>query len=149
MRTSIFQNSNENIVRISALKVFIASLCLPGDLVSNIINKEAYRKPQVSYINFQSRNSYNIFVAILENRCPHQFIMSLTDLQREKIISISASIKEGQDQNLNNRICTLKVPCFLVLGFRNQNIFHSRSGLFQDPGSQVPQIRIFSWEKTF
>ena len=52
MKTLIFQNSNENIVRISALKVFVASwglpgsfLGLPGDLVSNIINKEAYRKP--------------------------------------------------------------------------------------------------------
>ena len=72
MRTSIFQNSNENIVRISALKFFVASwglpgsFCgLPGDLVSNIINKEAYRKPQGSYKNFQGRNSYNIFVGFL------------------------------------------------------------------------------------
>ena len=47
------QNSNENIVRISALKFFVASwglpgsfLGLPGDLVSNIINKEAYRSPK-------------------------------------------------------------------------------------------------------
>ena len=47
------QNSNENIARISALKVFIASwglpgsfLGLPGDLVRNTINKEAYREPQ-------------------------------------------------------------------------------------------------------
>ena len=30
MRISIFQNSNKNIVRISALRVFIASLGLPG-----------------------------------------------------------------------------------------------------------------------
>ena len=66
------QNSNENIVRISALKFFVASWGLPGsflglprDLVSNIINKEAYRKPQRSYKNFQGRNPYNIFVAIL------------------------------------------------------------------------------------
>ena len=69
------QNSNENIVRISALKFFVASwklFGLPGDLVSNIINKEAYRKPQkasrkpqVSFKNFQGRNPYNIFVAIL------------------------------------------------------------------------------------
>ena len=73
------QNSNKNIVRISALKFFVASwglpgsfLGLPGDLVSNIINKEAYRKPQKasrkpqgSYKNFQGRNPYNIFVAIL------------------------------------------------------------------------------------
>ena len=47
------QNSNENIVRIPALNFFVASwglpgrfLGLPGDLVSNIINKEACRKPQ-------------------------------------------------------------------------------------------------------
>jgi hypothetical protein len=53
MKTSIFQKSNENIVRISARKFFGASLGLPGsffglhgDIVSNIINKEAYRKPQ-------------------------------------------------------------------------------------------------------
>ena len=46
------QNSNENIVWISALNVFVASWGLPGsfwglpgDLVSNMINKEAYRKP--------------------------------------------------------------------------------------------------------
>ena len=82
MKTSIFQNSNENIVRISALKFFVASLehlgsflGLPRDLVSNITKKEAYRKspkasrkPQGSYKNFQGRNLYNIFVAILENR---------------------------------------------------------------------------------
>jgi hypothetical protein len=47
------QNSNENIVRISALKFFVASWGLPGsflglsgDLVNSIVNKEAYRKPQ-------------------------------------------------------------------------------------------------------
>ena len=42
------QNSNDNIVRISALNFFVASWGLPGscsglfgDLVSNVINKEA------------------------------------------------------------------------------------------------------------
>jgi hypothetical protein len=52
MKTSIFKNSNKNIVRISALKYFVASWGLPGrllgvsgDLVCNIINKEANRKP--------------------------------------------------------------------------------------------------------
>ena len=67
------QNSNENIVRISALKFFVASWGLPGDLVSNnIINKEAYRKPkkasrnpQGSLKDLQGRNSYNIFVGFL------------------------------------------------------------------------------------
>ena len=64
---------------ISALNFFVASWGLPGslfglpwDLVSNNINKEAYRKPQKasrkppgSYKKFQGRNPYNIFVAIL------------------------------------------------------------------------------------
>jgi hypothetical protein len=51
-------------------------LGLRGDLVSNIINKETYRKPQGNYKNFQGWNSFNIFVAILENPCPHKFILS-------------------------------------------------------------------------
>ena len=70
--SSFRKKSNENIVRISALKFYVASwglpgsfLGLPGDLVSEIINKEAYRKPQGSYKYFQGRNPYNIFVAIL------------------------------------------------------------------------------------
>ena len=53
MKTSIFQNSNENIVRISALKFFVASLGHPGsflglprDLVSNTIIKENTRSPK-------------------------------------------------------------------------------------------------------
>ena len=69
------QNSNK---RISALKFFEASWGLPGsflglprDFVSNIINKEANRKPQGSYKNFQGRNPYNIFVGFLvENMTP-------------------------------------------------------------------------------
>ena len=72
------QNSNENIVKIPALKFFVASWGFPGscfglsgDLVSNIINKETYRKPQKlpgspkeAIKNFQGRNPCNIFVAI-------------------------------------------------------------------------------------
>ena len=49
----ISKKTNKNIVRISALKAFIAILGLPGsflglsgDLVSNIKNKEAYRNPK-------------------------------------------------------------------------------------------------------
>ena len=68
------KNSNENIVKISALKFFASwglpggFFGLPGDLASNIINKEAYRKsqkaprrPQGSYKEFQGRNSYNTY----------------------------------------------------------------------------------------
>jgi hypothetical protein len=75
-------------------KFFVASWVLPGsflghpgELVSNIINKEDYRKPQKasrkpqgSYKKFQGRKPYNSFVAILENLCPHKLILSLTDL---------------------------------------------------------------------
>ena len=50
MKTSIFQNSNENIVRISALKFFVASLGHPGsflglprDLVNTGSPKEAIK----------------------------------------------------------------------------------------------------------
>ena len=73
------QNSNENIVRISALEFFEASWGLPGDLVSNSINKEAYRKLLGSYKNFQGRNPYNIFVGFLvQTMTPN--ISKLTDL---------------------------------------------------------------------
>ena len=41
------QNSNENIVKISGLKIFVASWGLPGDLVSNI------NKPTGSSKSFQ------------------------------------------------------------------------------------------------
>ena len=99
MKTSIFKNSNKNTVSIS--EIFCSFLedfwgisggfleAFWGFLgtVSNIINKEVYRKPQKaskkpqgSYTNFQGRNPYNIFVAISENGCPHKLIMSLTDL---------------------------------------------------------------------
>ena len=64
---NLFYEDIENIVRISALKFFVASWGLPGDLVSNIIDKEAYRTPQKasrnppgSYKKFQGRNPYNI-----------------------------------------------------------------------------------------
>ena len=70
---SSFRHYNENIVRISALKFFAAFWRLPGSflglsgdlLVSNIINKEAFRKPKEGYKNFQGRNPYNIFVGFL------------------------------------------------------------------------------------
>ena len=54
---------------ISAMKFFVASWGLSGDLVSNIINEEGYRKlkklpgsPQEA----QGRNFRNIFVGILD-----------------------------------------------------------------------------------
>ena len=55
--------------KISAQNFFVVFWGLPGDLVSNIINKEANRKPhkasrkpQGGYKNFQGRNPYKIFV---------------------------------------------------------------------------------------
>ena len=73
------QNSKKNIVRISALEFFGASWGLPGDLLSNIINKEAYRKLLGSYKNFQGRNPYNIFVGFLVQMMTPN-ISKLTDL---------------------------------------------------------------------
>ena len=50
------QKNNKNIVRISALKFFVASwgfpgsfFGLPGDLVSNDIYKETYKKSQKAF----------------------------------------------------------------------------------------------------
>ena len=37
--------------------------------------------PNYAFKKFQGRNSYNIFVAILENQCLHKCILSLSDLQ--------------------------------------------------------------------
>ena len=67
------QNSNKNIVRISALKFFVASWGLPGDLVSNIINKEAYKKPQGNYKKFQGRNLDNVFVILVQKLTPKRY----------------------------------------------------------------------------
>ena len=85
---------------------------LPGDLVFTIINKKAYRKPQKasrkpqgSYINFQGRNPYNIFVAILENQCPHKFILSLTDLSYVFVFYI-----ECGSWNSNLKLFLVPVP---------------------------------------
>ena len=66
------QNSKESIVNISALKFFVASwglpgifLGLPGDLVSNIMNKEVYRKLpgslQKATKNFRAENLLQYF----------------------------------------------------------------------------------------
>ena len=55
------QNSNKNIVKISALKFFVASWGLPGDFVSNIMDKEAYKKPTKSCKNFLGRKAWQYF----------------------------------------------------------------------------------------
>ena len=60
-KISLSQNSNEIISGFLPWNF----LQLPGDLVSNIINMEAYKKPQGSYKKFQGRNPYKIFIAIL------------------------------------------------------------------------------------
>ena len=102
------------IVRISALKFFIASwglpgsflglpesfLGLPGDLVSNIINKETYRKPekasrkrQGSYKNFQGRNPYNIFVSFsVQTMTPIRHFEINLPLVRENKLNTSEGV---------------------------------------------------------
>ena len=49
----------------SALKFFVASWGLPGDLVFNIINKGAYRKPPGRFKKFQGRNPEIISLVFL------------------------------------------------------------------------------------
>jgi hypothetical protein len=44
--SKLLPKNQQNYFWISALIFFAASWLLPGNLVSNIINKEAYRKPQ-------------------------------------------------------------------------------------------------------
>ena len=97
MKKLIFKNSNKNIGRISALKVFRHNLAdklilfKPGRVGANYnpthyclphprIQKAIYN-PVSSQKNFQGRNPYRIFVAILENQCLHKFLLSLSDLQ--------------------------------------------------------------------
>ena len=60
---------------------------LPGDLVCNIINKEAYRKPQKasmkppgSYKKNSGQKSRNNFVGFLSKRWNQKDILKLTDL---------------------------------------------------------------------
>ena len=61
MKTSIFQNSNENIVRISALKFFVASsghpgsfLGLPRDLVNTGSPKKTPESPKEAIKTFRA-----------------------------------------------------------------------------------------------
>ena len=63
---------------------------LPGELVCNIINKEAYRNPQKAsrkppgrYKKFQGRNSEIISLIILSKRWNQKDILKLTDLYHE------------------------------------------------------------------
>jgi hypothetical protein len=82
MKSSIFQNSNENIVKISAMKsvtlffyvsdsslghnlVFTGTLFLISTFLIYVRNGK--HKHMVCK-NFQRRNPYNIFVAILEDQ---------------------------------------------------------------------------------
>ena len=70
----------------SALKFFVASRGLPGDLVSNIINKEGYWKPKKlpgspkSYKKFQGRNSEIFSLVFWMKLIFHKDILKLTDL---------------------------------------------------------------------
>ena len=87
MRTSIFQNSNEKIVRISSLTVFIASLGLPvGFLIYNITYlvphkaQKASRKLPGSYKKFQGRNAEIISLVFWKKFSDQKDILKLTDL---------------------------------------------------------------------
>ena len=87
------KNSNKNIVRISALNFFCSFMGaswklfgLPGDLVSNIINKEAYKNPKKlpgSYKNFQD-NLLTIFWLLFWSKQRHQKDILKSDIKSWK-----------------------------------------------------------------
>ena len=80
------------IATISALKSFVAYWGLPWDLASNIINKEAYRKPQKD-IKTSGQKSLNIFVAILvETMTPKRHFEINWPLNPNKFVSITRII---------------------------------------------------------
>ena len=71
----------------SFLGAFWKLFWLPGDLVCNIINKEAYRKPQKasrkppgSYKKFQGRNPEIISLLFWDKLIFHKDIIKSTDL---------------------------------------------------------------------
>ena len=86
------QKSNENIVRISALKGFIASLGIPGS--SMILLTIVPRKPSGSYKKFQGRNPYNIFFAILvETMTPKRHFKINWPLEVQTVLTIKHNDK--------------------------------------------------------
>ena len=112
------QNSNENIVRISALKLFVASLGFPGDLLSNIINKKAYRKPQTAagkpqgiFKNVQGRIPYNISVGLLvETMTPKRhFEINWPLVRKERCALLPFSDMSCQALKILNRKLALYV----------------------------------------
>jgi hypothetical protein len=63
---------------------------LPGDLVCNIISKEAYRKPQKAsrkLQKIQGRNPDIISLVIWKKQSFHKDILKLTDLQNSVILT--------------------------------------------------------------
>ena len=67
---------------ISALNFFVAFwklFGLPRDLVSKIINKEAYRKPPGSYKKFQGRNPEIFLLVFWMKPIFHKDILKLKD----------------------------------------------------------------------
>ena len=94
MKNQFHPKYQRNYFWFSALKFFVASCWLfedfwasPGDLVSNNINKEAYRrpqkafrKPQGSYKQFQGRNPEIISLVFWMKLIFHKDILRLTDL---------------------------------------------------------------------
>ena len=94
MKTSIFQNSNKNIVRISSLKVFIASLGLPGSILGLSLDlvgrkptgspksfQKAPRKVQKFQLQIQGRNPMEIISFVFWKKLSfHKDIIELNDL---------------------------------------------------------------------
>ena len=70
MKNQFHPKYQQNYFWITALKFFVASWGLPGDLVSNTINKEAYKKPQTFFKKLKQScltlKFFNSFTHLLE-----------------------------------------------------------------------------------
>ena len=65
------------------------------------------------------RNPYIIFVAILENRCPHKFILSLTDLYNSHFSHKSGFRHKLLIPSQYGRSLITSLHIMYVLGTRN------------------------------
>ena len=110
-----------------------------GDLVSNIVNKAAYRKPQKafrksqgSYKKIQGRNPYNIFVSFLvQTMTPIRHFEINLPLVRENKLNTSEGVSFNflwakKILNFFKKYFNIHVFKILFLSFLIQNRLHLR-----------------------
>ena len=101
MKNQFLPKQQQNYFWISALIFFVASWGLPWDLISNIIDKEAYRKPKKaskkppgSYKKFHGRNPEIISLVFWMKLIFHKDILKLTNLYLSLIFKNVLKLKQ-------------------------------------------------------